>query len=120
MAPGSWECLKSMIAPMPGSDTLLIALAAAVAALMACGLVAALLHRHTLAFVYPLCLVVALVAAGVDILALLGGTDVKAGLPLGLPTVGLRFRVDGLSAFFGLVVNTGVVGASIYYLRLHQ
>jgi formate hydrogenlyase subunit 3/multisubunit Na+/H+ antiporter MnhD subunit len=109
-----------MMVPMSGPEALLIVLAGAVAAFMACGLLAAVLHRRTLAFVYPLCLAAALVAAGVDLLAMLGGTDVKAGLPLGLPTVGLRFRLDGLSAFFGLVVNTGVVAASIYGLGLDR
>lgn len=79
---------------------------------LATALAAAVLHRRTLAFVYPLCLVAALGACVVNLVALLGGTDMRAQLPLGLPSVGLRFHLDGLSAFFGLIVNLGIVTAS--------
>ena len=105
---------------MPAPATLLVVLAAAIAAFMLTALLAVALHRRTLAFVYPLCLIAALVAAGVDLWAMLGGIDVKAALPIGLPTVGLHFRLDALSAFFGLVVNTGVVATSIYGLGLDR
>lgn len=81
-------------------------------------LAAAALHRKTLAFVYPLCLVAAAIASVTDLAALLHGTDVRAQLPLGLPTIGLRFRLDALSAFFGLIVNVGVAMASLYALGL--
>ena len=105
---------------MPAPATLLVVVAAAIAAFMFTAFLAVALHRRTLVFVYPLCLIAALVAAGADLWAMLGGIDVKAALPIGLPTVGLHFRLDALSAFFGLVVNTGVIAASIYGLGLDR
>lgn len=79
---------------------------------------AALLHRWTLGFVYPLALLAALLALGSDIYALTSGASGSAILPLGLPQIGLRFRLDALSAFFGLVINLGVATACIYGLGL--
>ena len=35
-------------------------------------------------------------------------------LPIGLPTIGFHLRLDTLSAFFGIVINGGVVAASVY------
>ena len=37
-----------------------------------------------------------------------------ARLPIGLPTIGLHLRLDALSAFFGVVINGGVLAASVY------
>ena len=37
-------------------------------------------------------------------------------LPLGLPWIGARFRVDALSAFFLVVINLGGAAASLYGL----
>src|SRR5579871_353163 len=48
---------------------------------------------------------------------LLGGA--KGGplvLPLGLPWIGARFRIDALSAFFLVLVNLGAAAASLYGL----
>jgi formate hydrogenlyase subunit 3/multisubunit Na+/H+ antiporter MnhD subunit len=95
-------------------------LAMVLGAYLAIALAAVVLHRRTLAFVYPLCLVAALGACVVDLVALLGGTAIRAQLPLGLPSVGLRFHLDGLSAFFGLVVNLGIVTASLYGLGIDR
>lgn len=35
-------------------------------------------------------------------------------LPIGLPDVGMRFRIDNLSAFFLIVVNLGAVSSSLF------
>ena len=35
-------------------------------------------------------------------------------LPIGLPDIGLHLRLDALSAFFGIVINGGVLAASVY------
>lgn len=40
----------------------------------------------------------------------------QAMLPLGIPWMGAHFRVDGLSAFFLVVVNLGAAAASLYSL----
>ena len=45
-----------------------------------------------------------------------GAAPVAHTLPLGLPWLGARFRVDALSAFFLLVVNLGAAGASLFAL----
>ncbi|HZX83394.1 MAG TPA: proton-conducting transporter membrane subunit, partial [Reyranella sp.] len=50
----------------------------------------------------------------VDLRVLLTGTEVTQHLPIGLPTIGLHLRLDPLSAFFGIVVNGGIVAASVY------
>jgi formate hydrogenlyase subunit 3/multisubunit Na+/H+ antiporter MnhD subunit len=89
------------------------------AVLMACAVAAAALHRRSLAFVYPICLLVAGVACLVDASALLTGTEASATLPLGLPAIGVRFRLDALSAYFGLIINIGIVAAALYGLGLH-
>lgn len=74
------------------------------------------LHRRTLAFVYPLCLIGAVGALAVHGVVLFGGGVETAQLPFGLPSAGLRVRLDLLSAFFGVVVNVGIVAASLYGL----
>ncbi|TIW15155.1 MAG: hydrogenase 4 subunit B, partial [Mesorhizobium sp.] len=43
-----------------------------------------------------------------------------ATLPLGLPWIGARFRLDGLSAFFLVVVNLGGAITSLYGLGYGQ
>ena len=45
---------------------------------------------------------------------LLGGGEAAVRLPIGLPTIGFHLRLDTLSAFFGIVINGGVVAASVY------
>jgi hydrogenase-4 component B len=74
--------------------------------------------RAGAAAVYGLCSVISLVAlsaAGVY-LAGGGGAPQTANLPLGLPWIGARFRLDALSAFFLVVVNLGGLSASVYGL----
>jgi hydrogenase-4 component B len=43
-----------------------------------------------------------------------GAASLTAALPLGLPWIGMHFRIDVLSAFFLAVVNLGGAAASIY------
>ncbi len=105
---------------MSGIGLYLPALGTALAIYAATAVAAAFLHRRSLAFVYPLCVLASLIAGVTHLAALLGAADARAVLPLGLPTVGLRFRLDALSAFFGLVVNCGILTASVYGVGLNQ
>jgi formate hydrogenlyase subunit 3/multisubunit Na+/H+ antiporter MnhD subunit len=82
--------------------------------LAATALFVTLVRGAALALVYPLCAVAAIVLGGVDLHILLTGAEATARLPIGLPTIGLHLRLDALSAFFGLVINSGVLAASIY------
>ena len=50
----------------------------------------------------------------VDLYVLLTDAETTARLPIGLPTIGLHLRLDALSAFFGIVINGGVLAASVY------
>ena len=83
---------------------------------------AAIFHQHkaALAAVYPVCIAAAAVAAGADLAALLADTNTGFTLPLGLPVIGLHIRLDALSAFFGLIINLGVLTAAIYGLGLDR
>ncbi len=45
---------------------------------------------------------------------LLNGAPLSHTLPLGLPDIGMRLRIDALSAFFLIVVNLGGAIASLY------
>jgi len=82
--------------------------------------VLAALSRVALVAVYPVCIAAAIVLGAVDLQVLLGNETLTASLPIGLPTIGLRLRLDPLSAFFGLVINGGVLAASIYGLGLDR
>ncbi len=53
---------------------------------------------------------------GVVALLALGSGPSTLTLPLGLPWVGARFRLDALGAFFLFLVSLGGVGASVYAL----
>lgn len=85
-----------------------------VALLLATGAGAVALRDTTL--VYGASLVLATIAFGVALAALLSGADVALVLPLGLPWIGAHFRIDALAAFFLLVVNLGAAAASAYGL----
>lgn len=90
-----------------------------VAALLGVALVAVLICRQKLAtpVIYALTLIICIVAtAGALSQLLSGGQGVSAILPLGLPWIGARFRVDSLSAFFLMVINFGGAAASFYAL----
>lgn len=90
-----------------------------VAALLGVALVAVLICRQKLAtpVIYALTLIICIVAtAGALSQLLSGGRGVSAILPLGLPWIGARFRVNSLSAFFLMVINFGGAAASFYAL----
>ena len=89
-------------------------LALALAIFAAASLLAVILPRSALGIVYPISVLAAIAACAADISVLAGYEVLQAKLPLGLPTVGLRFRLDGLSAFFGLIVNAGIAASSLY------
>ena len=86
----------------------------ALGALAVAAALAALLRGPALAFVYPLSAVAAITLGIVDLHVLLGGGEFSARLPIGLPTIGFHLRLDALSAFFGIVINGGVLAASVY------
>jgi formate hydrogenlyase subunit 3/multisubunit Na+/H+ antiporter MnhD subunit len=66
--------------------------------------------------VYGGCAVASLIMLVLAGRFLLGGASSAstAALPLGLPWVGAQFRLDGLAAFFLVVVNLGAAAASVY------
>jgi formate hydrogenlyase subunit 3/multisubunit Na+/H+ antiporter MnhD subunit len=65
--------------------------------------------------IYGGALAVALVALGAALTCFLrGGQAWTLALPIGLPDIGARFRVDALSAFFLVVVNLGAAVTSLY------
>jgi formate hydrogenlyase subunit 3/multisubunit Na+/H+ antiporter MnhD subunit len=97
----------------------LYASGAALAALaIAAGL--ATLVRGALALVYPLTIAAVLVLGAVDLEVLLIGGTMTGSLPIGLPAIGLHLRLDSLSAFFGVVINGGVLAAAVYGLGLER
>ncbi len=59
---------------------------------------------------------VSLVACAASVVALLGHGASAVTLPLGLPWLGMNFRIDALAAFFLVVVNLGGAAASLYSL----
>lgn len=93
------------------------------AAIAGFGLVAALAAlsgRHGLQLVYPALVVLSGLAVATDGSALALGLDSSLRLPLGLPATGLHLRLDALAAFFGLIVNLGVLAAAVYGLGLDR
>ncbi len=99
-------------------DWPLTAMAVALAVYAGTALIAVAVPRRALGFVYRACVLASVLACAADISAFAGSADIKASLPLGLPSVGLRFHLDGLSAFFGLIVNLGILTASLYGIGL--
>ncbi len=83
---------------------------------------AAVFHRHrrALAAVYPICIAAGVMAAFADLSALIDDSSRGFSVPLGLPTIGLHVSLDALSAFFGLIVNMGVLTAAIYGMGLDR
>ena len=90
----------------------LYALGAALGALAVAAALATL-TRAALILVYPLTILAALVLGAADLQMLLTGDTLTGSLPIGLPTIGLRLRLDSLSAFFGVVINGGVLAAAV-------
>jgi hydrogenase-4 component B len=68
--------------------------------------------------VYGICLIASSALLVTAVLALLGipRTPSTAILPLGIPWLGARFRLDALSAFFLAVVALGAAAASLFAL----
>src|SRR6478736_1085246 len=68
--------------------------------------------------VYGICLMASSALLVIAVLALLGipRTPSTAILPLGIPWLGARFRLDALSAFFLAVVAVGAAAASLFAL----
>ena len=81
-----------------------------------CAVLAAVLHRRSLAFVYPVCIAAAGAACLIEAYSLFTAREATLHLPLGLPSIGVTLRLDALSAYFGLIVNIGVVAAAVYGL----
>ncbi|GAB4118476.1 MAG: hydrogenase 4 subunit B [Rhodothalassiaceae bacterium] len=68
--------------------------------------------------VYGVCLAISAVALSSALLALSGPTPIAPTmtLPIGIPWIGAHFRMDGLAAFFLMIVNLGGAAASLYGL----
>jgi formate hydrogenlyase subunit 3/multisubunit Na+/H+ antiporter MnhD subunit len=100
----------------------LAGLLAAILLYAAVAVFAAVFHRHktALAAVYPVCIAAAALAAVAGLAALIADINTGFRLPLGLPVIGLYVRLDALSAFFGLIVNLGVLTTAIYGLGLDR
>jgi formate hydrogenlyase subunit 3/multisubunit Na+/H+ antiporter MnhD subunit len=97
--------------------TLLVALICVAMLLgLACIAVAASRSRHASPFVYGACLVISVGGLCAGLAELLAGSKPELILPLGLPWIGARFRLDALSAFFLVVVNLGAATASLFAL----
>ena len=66
--------------------------------------------------IYLVSLAVSLVTMAVAGMQLLDGADAAPAvrLPVGLPWIGARFRMDALSAFFLVLANLGAAGASLF------
>ncbi len=94
--------------------TILLVCAAALLALSVAGVAAGRARQGSEA-VYGAALVVSVVALATAVAHLLsGGEVVRATLPLGIPWLGAHFRLDGLAAFFLVVVNLGAASAALY------
>jgi len=92
---------------------------AGVAALLVLTVAGAFLSRRSFtgAVIYGGALAVSAALFVLALTVLLGGVRGETlTLPLGLPWVGARFRVDALSAFFLALVNLGGAAASLYGL----
>ncbi len=91
-----------------------------VAALLALAGLGVVVHSRPGAtrFIYSACLALSSVILIVAVVRLLTwpGPDPATTLPLGLPWIGARFRIDALSAFFLAVINFGAAAASLYAL----
>ncbi len=66
--------------------------------------------------IYGVSALICAVALGCAITALCGGPVSTLSLPLGLPWLGVHFRLDALAALFLCVVNLGGTSASVFAL----
>jgi formate hydrogenlyase subunit 3/multisubunit Na+/H+ antiporter MnhD subunit len=92
----------------------------AIAALLGTAVLAIAVGQHRIGsrLVYAICLTITIVIFAVGLSKLLLGalTAPSIILPLGLPWVGARFKIDALTAFFQVVINLGAAAASLYAL----
>jgi formate hydrogenlyase subunit 3/multisubunit Na+/H+ antiporter MnhD subunit len=90
-------------------------------ALAALGVPAAQVRTGSRA-IYAGCLLASLIVLVLAFRELVNATVPEPGitLPVGLPWIGSRFRIDALSAFFLVVVNFGSAAASLYALGYGQ
>ena len=91
----------------------------AIAVLLGTAALAVAVHRwrSATAIVYSICLATALFLVALAVAGLLANAPPAAAtLPLGLPWIGARLRLDALSLFFQAVVNLGAAAASLYAL----
>jgi formate hydrogenlyase subunit 3/multisubunit Na+/H+ antiporter MnhD subunit len=92
-------------------------LLAIVAAFLATGVggVAVARRRDGALLVYGACLTLCAAALALAFFQLVAGDVVaRLTLPLGIPWLGAHFRLDGLAAFFLVVVNLGAGAASLF------
>jgi hydrogenase-4 component B len=87
-------------------------------ALLALAVLAVAIARRpfTPVIVYGAALAISAALMIAAVVHLLGETIDRISLPLGLPWIGARFRIDALSAFFLVIVNLGGATASLYGL----
>jgi formate hydrogenlyase subunit 3/multisubunit Na+/H+ antiporter MnhD subunit len=90
---------------------------AAIGVLLGCAVLAVTLQSRATAtrLVYCICLAACLAMLAASARHLLSGAEAQAAhLPIGLPWIGARLRIDELSAFFQIVINLGAAAASLY------
>ena len=80
--------------------------------------VALSMHRLGSTILYSACLAASSVLLAIALFNLLDQIHpvLSATLPIGLPWLGARFRIDALAAFFLVVVNLGGGAASLFAL----
>ncbi|MEQ1902514.1 MAG: hydrogenase 4 subunit B, partial [Devosia sp.] len=96
----------------------------AVAVLLGIAVSAVALQGRAIAsrVIYTACLAASLtiLTGAAQYLLSLTATPQLASLPIGLPWVGVRLRVDQLTAFFQVVVNLGASAASLFAIGYGQ
>ncbi len=87
-----------------------------VLALFAVGIAAILLHGRDVAraLVYGASLLLCALIGLIGLWALIVGAEQSLRLPLGLPWIGVHFRLDALAAFFLMVLGLGGAMASLF------
>lgn len=89
-----------------------------IVALFGASALAVAVHRARIAsrLTYTVCIAASLVILTFAATRLISGAPQTITLPVGLPWIGARFRIDALTAFFQLVINFGAIAASLYAL----
>ncbi|KAB2851480.1 MAG: hydrogenase 4 subunit B [Hyphomicrobiaceae bacterium] len=96
----------------------------AIAVLLTAGVLAVTLQGRfaTSRIIYLVCLAACLALLAGAASHLLSGSSlpIEMSLPMGLPWVGVRLRIDQLTAFFQFVINLGAAAASLFALGYGQ